>query len=34
MTKAMEKTMPVKAIIPEATADKYACADEIEISKS
>ena len=34
MTKAMEKTIPVNAIIPDATADKKACAEEIDRSRS
>jgi len=27
MTKAMANTTPVSAIIPEATAERYACAE-------
>jgi hypothetical protein len=30
MTKAMAKTTPVSAIIPEAVADRYACAEETD----
>ena len=33
MTKAMANTMPMSAIIPEAAAERYACAEATEILK-